>query len=133
MGCKNLIRHSNALAQAIAAVLGMTAMTPALAQAAQFDVPEQDAVTAIPEFARQAHLQIIAPADELKGIKTHMVHGSIDARAALRQLLDGTGITIASDDGHIISLRLGPSTASPPPAATSSDNDGPAAGQGSTE
>jgi iron complex outermembrane recepter protein len=128
-----LILHRNVLAQAIAAVLGMTAMTPVLAQAAQFDVPEQDAVTAIPEFARQAHLQIVAPADKLKGIKTHMVHGSIDARAALRQLLDGTGITIASDDGHIISLRLGPSTASPPPAATSSGNDGPGAGQGATD
>jgi outer membrane receptor protein involved in Fe transport len=132
MGCKNLIRQPHTLAQAIAAILGMTAMTPALAQAAQFDVPEQDAVTAIPEFARQAHLQIIAPADKLKGIKTHTVHGSIDARAALRQLLDGTGITIASDDGHIISLRLGQSASTPPPA-TSSDNDGPAAGQRSAE
>jgi iron complex outermembrane receptor protein len=123
MGCTNSIRRGNKLAEAIALVLGLTAMTPGLAQTAQFDVPEQDAVTAIPEFARQANLQIIAPADKLRGIKTHTVHGTIDARVALKQLLEGTGIAVASDDGHIVSLRLGKTPAGTAPPSTSADGD----------
>jgi iron complex outermembrane recepter protein len=132
MGCTNSIRRRHKLAEAIAVVLGLTAMTPVLAQTAQFDVPEQDAVTAIPEFARQANLQIIAPADKLRGIKTHTVHGAIDARVALRQLLEGTGITIASDDGHIVSLRLTRTPAGTAPPSTSS-SDGGEGGQRSGE
>src|ERR1700677_2529819 len=127
MGCTNSIRRSNKLAQAIAVALGLAVITPANAETAQFDVPEQDAITAIPEFARQANLQIIAPAEKLKGIKTHTVHGTLDTRAALKQLLDGTGITIASDDGHIVSLKLGKPPVDPP-ASTSSGADGPIAG-----
>jgi outer membrane receptor protein involved in Fe transport len=129
MGCKNSMRRGSVLSQAIAVVLGLSAATSVPAQSAQFDVPAQDAVTAIPEFARQANLQIIAPADKLRGIKTHTVHGTIDARSALRQLLEGTGITVASDDGHIISLRL----SQPPPSPTPPDSEGPSAGQGPGE
>ncbi|MGH9564326.1 MAG: hypothetical protein ACRD3S_22965, partial [Terracidiphilus sp.] len=71
MGCTKSIRRGSVVSHAIGVVLGLSAATSVLAQSAQFDVPEQDAVTAIPEFARQANLQIIAPADKLRGIKTH--------------------------------------------------------------
>jgi iron complex outermembrane recepter protein len=94
------------LAQAITLALGLTAVTTAMSQTIAFDVPGQEAATAIPEFARQAGLQIIAPADKLKGVKTHSLHGAIDTRAALKLLLEGTGLTVASDDGHTISLRF---------------------------
>jgi iron complex outermembrane recepter protein len=93
------------LSQAIAMALGVASLGTALAQSISFDVPGEDAATSIPEFARQANLQIIAPADKLAGIKTHMLHGAMDVRAALKQLLEGTGLVIASDDGHTISLR----------------------------
>src|SRR5258708_1459579 len=99
-------RHRHNLSQAIALALGVAGLGTALAQTASFNVPGQDAATAIPEFARQANLQIIAPADKLVGIKTHTIHGAMDARVALKQLLLGTGLTIASDDGRTISLRL---------------------------
>ena len=94
------------LTQAIALALGLTAMTTAMSQTIAFDVPEQEAATSIPEFARQAGLQIIAPADKLRGVKTQSLHGAIDARAALKLLLVGTGLIVASDDGHTISLRF---------------------------
>src|SRR3984893_4241976 len=94
------------LSQAITLALGLTALTTALAQTIAFNVPGQEAATAIPEFARQAGLQIIAPADKLKGIKTHSLSGAIDTRAALKLLLEGTGLIVASDDGHTISLRF---------------------------
>src|ERR1700678_435492 len=96
------------------------------AQTVSFDLPAQDAATAIPEFARQAGLQIIAPVDSLQGIKTPRVIGTMDAHEALRRLLEGTGLVVASDDGHTISLRI-PSTsatrtAPSPDEVTSSTN-----------
>src|SRR5712672_228735 len=96
------------------------------AQERKFDVPASDAVHAIPEFARQAGLQIVAPADGLEGVSTPPIKGSLDVRAALKRLLIGTGLEIASDDGTIITLRrvskkLGTTGATAdvwPPAAT---------------
>lgn len=107
MGCSHA-RGRETLARAISLVLGLSLGARAPAQTVGFNVPEEDALSAIPEFARQAHLQIVAPADQLKGIKTHAVHGTIEVHAALEQLLRGTGIVVASDDGHIISLHVAP-------------------------
>ncbi len=93
------------LSQAITLALGAAALSTSLAQTVSFNVPEQAAATAIPEFARQAGLQIIAPANKLVGVKTHAVNGAMDVHAALKQLLEGTGLTVVSDDGRTISLR----------------------------
>src|SRR6267378_4010559 len=106
MGRMTAGRGRTRLSQAIAAALGLSAMTTVLSQTVSFNVPEQDAASAIPEFARQAQLQILAPADKLTGIKTHTISGALDVRAALKQMLEGTGLVIASDDGHTISLRF---------------------------
>jgi outer membrane receptor for ferric coprogen and ferric-rhodotorulic acid len=81
-------------------------MTSALSQTTAFNILGQDASTAILEFARQARLQIIAPADRLIGIRTHSVSGVMDSRSALKLLLEGTGLIVSSDDGHTISLRF---------------------------
>lgn len=97
-------------------------MTPVLSQIVSFNVPEQDAASAIPEFARQAQLQILAPADKLFGVKTHTISGALDARAALKKMLEGTGLVIASDDGHTISLRF--SGASEKTTAPTTQSDG---------
>lgn len=88
----------------VAAALWLSA-TAAWAQQRTFDVPAQDAATAIPEFARQAGLQIVAPVGHLKSVRTPAVKGSLDAREALKLLLRGTGLEIATDDGRVISLR----------------------------
>jgi iron complex outermembrane receptor protein len=77
----------------------------AWAQERQFDLTSMDAVHGIPEFARQAGIQIVAPADDLGGIKTPAIHGNLDVRVALRKLLVGTDLEIASDDGAVITLR----------------------------
>ena len=102
-------------------------MTPALSQTVSFNVPEQDAASAIPEFARQAQLQILAPADKLVGVKTHAISGALDARAALKKMLEGTGLVIASDDGHTISLRF--SGASEKSTAPTTQSDGGPSGR----
>src|SRR5687767_5650118 len=97
-------RYKNVLlASAIAAAL---ACPPhALAQQYRFEVPAQPAVTAIPELARQAQVQIIAPAGSLESIDTPAIEGDMDAREALRLLLAGTGLTIKSDAGNVILLE----------------------------
>jgi TonB-dependent receptor len=78
---------------------------PARAQVRSFDVPAAPAVKAIPEFARQAQIQIIAAARDLAGVRTPAIKGSMDARAALRRLIAGTPLEIAGDDGQVITLR----------------------------
>ena len=87
-------------------ILAAVALTQsAWAQQMNFDVPAIEAIKAIPEFARQAGIQIVAPADQLKGITTPAIKGAMDTRAALRKLLIGTGLEIASDDGAVITLK----------------------------
>ncbi len=76
-----------------------------MAQLRQFDVPAQPAVTAIPELARQAGLQIIAPAGTLQGVQVPAISGQMDARAALRRLLESTHLEVESDQGNVITLR----------------------------
>jgi iron complex outermembrane receptor protein len=88
-----------------ALVLAICSAAPAFAQARVFDVPAQDAVRAIPELARQAHLQIVASARDLTGVRTAAIKGTMDARDALRRLIAGTPLRIISDDGQIVTLR----------------------------
>jgi outer membrane receptor protein involved in Fe transport len=75
-------------------------------QVHNFDIPAEAAVLAIPEFARQADLQIIAPAEKLAGLSTAALKGALDSRTALGKLLAGTPLEIASDDGTIIVLKV---------------------------
>lgn len=92
-------------ASAAAFVLAASFSAPALAQTRTFEIAPQEAVRAIPEFARQAGVQIIAPADRLRGVQLPALTGDYDVRQALRRLLAGTSLEIASDNGQIITLR----------------------------
>jgi iron complex outermembrane receptor protein len=99
MFSRNVILSSTAL------VASFVVMAPAQAQVRSFDVPAEPAVKAIPEFARQAQVQVIASARDLAGVRTPALKGSMDVRAALRRLIAGTPLEIASDDGQVITLR----------------------------
>src|SRR5580704_12481993 len=96
------------------AVFSAGVATTALAQVRHFVVPAEEAAKSIPEFARQAGVQITAPVSQLHGVKTPAILGDLDLRAALQQLLNATGLEIASDDGMTIVLRK-QSAADPPP------------------
>ncbi len=106
----------------------LVAAADAYAQQKVFNLPSADAVNTIPEFARQAGLQIIAPADQLKGVKTPAIKGQQDARAALRLLLEGTGLTIAADNGAVITLRLGNKPTAPRDASLTTEDKVPVHG-----
>lgn len=99
MVSRNVILSTTALVAVLAAV------TPARAQVRSFDIPSAPAVKAIPEFARQAQIQVIASARDLASVRTPAIKGSMDVRAALRRLIAGTPLEIASDDGQVITLR----------------------------
>ena len=94
----------SSVAAAVACVC-VVAAASAQAQTRTFDVPADAAVRSIPQFSRQAGLQIMAPADGLSGVVTPAIRGERDVRAALRELLAGTGLVIASDAGNVIVLQ----------------------------
>lgn len=108
-----------------ALILVLAAMAPqAFAQQRDFDVPAGDAATALPEFARQAGIQIVAPGEKLVGVHTPELRGRMDIGAALRRLIAATHLEVASDDGRTITLRQAaqPATSAPlrqPDGATS--------------
>src|SRR5689334_17872350 len=85
--------------------------TPALAEQRNIDIPSEEAAKSIPEFARQENIQIIAPVSQLHGINTPAVSGRMELEAALRALLVGTGLEVASNDGTTIVLRQADSAA----------------------
>ncbi|WP_428334615.1 TonB-dependent receptor domain-containing protein [Novosphingobium sp.] len=101
------------LCAALAVIAGATPAlaTPAIAQVRSFDLAPGDAIDVIPAFARQSGLQIVAPAGNLRGVRTPAIVGQFDARTALRRLIRNTGLTIGSDNGAVITLKTLPRTA----------------------
>lgn len=101
-----------------AACVALLAATDLWAQTRSFDVPPDAAMRSIPLFARQAGVQIVAPADGLGVVNTQAIRGDRDVRVALRELLAGTGLVIASDSGGVIVLQratpAAPAAAEPP-------------------
>jgi iron complex outermembrane receptor protein len=85
----------------------IAALTPATASAQPriINIPSEEAAKSIPEFARQENIQIVAPVGQLHGIKTQAVTGNMELKDALSNLLVGTGLEVASDDGATIVLR----------------------------
>src|SRR5579885_1736120 len=78
--------------------------TSAYAQTYTFDIPSEAAIKAIPEFARQERIKILAPAEGLDSVNTPAVKGVFEVHAALSTLLKGTGVSVGSDDGHTVIL-----------------------------
>ncbi|MDB5740320.1 MAG: hypothetical protein JWP16_1360 [Alphaproteobacteria bacterium] len=78
----------------------------ARAQPRPFDIPAEDAGRSIPELARQAGIQIIAPGQALHGMVTPAIKGQFEVQDALAQMLSGSKLSVASDDGHTIILAV---------------------------
>src|SRR4051795_1422767 len=82
-----------------AAVVAVATASPAQAQSRSFNVPPEAASRGIPEFAKQAGVQILASGNVVAGRKTNAVHGSYTVEEGLRILLQGTGLATARADG----------------------------------
>jgi iron complex outermembrane receptor protein len=103
---RNVFRSGLLLTCATAGVVA--AAEPAAAQDRRFDVPAQPAATAIPAFARQAGLQILAPEAAVKELRTQAVVGVYSTDAGLALLLQGTGLRVASRNGRTLILVASP-------------------------
>src|SRR5882762_5527240 len=108
-----LVPLRRAVSASVALILA-SAATSVLAQTQTFNLQSQPAVNAIPMFARQAGIQIVAPAGKHDGINTQAIHGEMDRRQALARLLEGTPLVVSSDDGKVVILQL---AETPKPAA----------------
>ncbi|PZQ65871.1 MAG: hypothetical protein DI570_00175 [Phenylobacterium zucineum] len=105
------------------ALLALATPHAAFAQARAFDIPRQEAATAIAVFGLQAGLRITAPVSGLRGVQTRAIRGRMDTRAALGLLLADTDLIVARDDGHtiVLQVRREAAPATPPPTADISE------------
>lgn len=91
-------------AVSVALLMMLTPASQVLAQERNFDLPADDLAVTLPEYARQAGMQIVAAADLVEGASTRSIKGVMDARVALQSLLAGSGLSVAFDDGGTIVL-----------------------------
>jgi outer membrane receptor protein involved in Fe transport len=91
-----------------AAIATLVLAAQAHAQQRAFDLPEQEATKSIPEFARQAGIQISAPSEQLKGMRTPAIRGELTTDEALDRLLEGTGLIYRYLDRHTIAIQSKP-------------------------
>ncbi|MBR0346476.1 MAG: STN domain-containing protein, partial [Rudaea sp.] len=96
------------LTRAIRACLLTTLLLPAtaaLARDVEFDLQGGTIEEVLPEFARQAGVQIVAPGTPSRnGAKLARFKGSMDPHAMLERLLAGSGLAVIADDGRTITL-----------------------------
>jgi iron complex outermembrane receptor protein len=83
------------------------ASTPAAAQQQMrdFNIPAGDLGTALNAFARQASQQIMFSTSLVSGKRSAGLAGRYEPRGALKTLLDGSGLEVASDTGAVVTLR----------------------------
>lgn len=74
---------------------------PAFAQNAapkNFNVPAGEAAAALKTFSQQAGVEVLFPTDAAQGVRTNAVSGSLTPRAALEQMVAGTGFEVVQDE-----------------------------------
>jgi len=91
---------------AFVCLLAIAGIQSAQAQVKDFNVPAQSATTGIPEFARQAGIQILVSEKLVRGKQTGIVTGSHSVEEALVILLKGTGLVATSKDGATYTVAV---------------------------
>lgn len=76
-----------------------------LGQSAHFDIASQPLPAALHVFAIQAQMQLLYEHTAVAGVIGDAVSGDIDKRAALEQLLRGTGLEIIYTSDHAATIR----------------------------
>jgi iron complex outermembrane receptor protein len=97
----------NALLASAAMGCALLAATPSLAQARTFDIPADSASDAIRALARQSGLQVLAPVEDVRGIRTPALRGQYEPLDAVHRLIDGTGLQVVQTGPNTITIRRG--------------------------
>lgn len=90
-----------------AAMVAISLSVPLHAQdhTQDFNVQRQDASSGIREFAQQAGIQVIVSGDDAQDRIVNGVSGALPPRAALDQLIAGTGLAVRSFDNNVVILE----------------------------
>ncbi len=71
-----------------------------------FKIPEGEFSQTVIEFYKQAQVEILyASLGSVKGLKTHAVHGELEASVALEKMLEGTGISFEFESERSVLLK----------------------------
>ena len=91
-----------------------------VSSASHLDIPAGDLTSALELLARQAHVEFIYSAEDLRGLHTRGVNGDLTAEAALRKLIEGTGLTMSVHSSGAILIARKPLVDHPPGPPSSS-------------
>ncbi|MGA9797075.1 MAG: TonB-dependent receptor [Rhizomicrobium sp.] len=123
-GTQAIVGNFRARWLATAAVAAMLMGGQALAQEMRsMSIPAEDAGAAIQDFTKQSGLQVFAPAEDLRGIRTNAVQGSLSPLEAAHRLVAGTGLEIVQTGDNAITIRR-PTTQISAPSADEAANGG---------
>src|SRR5690606_17277591 len=75
------------------------------AEARPFDIPQQDAATALQAFAMQSGRQVLFPYEAAKGKKAPAIQGDYSDEEVVALLARSAGLRVTSDDGKTVTLR----------------------------
>lgn len=75
-----------------------------MAATGSFDIAAQPLGEALIAFSKQARVQIVYPAAEIRNLTSPAVHGSMTRQEALDRLIAGSGLRIVGDDGQVVAL-----------------------------
>lgn len=98
--------YAPTVSRRLTATLLALAMQSALAQTHRFDLPAQPLDQALSQFARQAGLQLAAAPELLRGLRGQQLQGTLDVKAALVELLRGSGLQGRVSDGLLTIERV---------------------------
>lgn len=89
----------------VAVLAGLSMSALALADTARaINVPAGDLVAALESLAKQADIQLVYQAEQLRGIHTDGVNGTYEPKQAVSLLLKGTQLTIRTDEATGVML-----------------------------
>jgi iron complex outermembrane receptor protein len=89
----------------LAAACLLTASLAVAQEKLNFDIPSQDASTAIQTWAVQSGLQVFAADELLRGVRTNTIHGEYSALQALQMLVAGTGLEVVWTGEKTVTIR----------------------------
>ena len=121
-----------AVVRALACASGLALAVPptALATPARFDIAAQPLPKALKTFAELAKMQLLYRYDVVSRAVAHPVHGRLEARTALNELLLGTGLTAVYSGRHTATIRTSLALRKDPPGKNSGTSVGRAAESG---
>ncbi|HEY0940444.1 MAG TPA: TonB-dependent receptor [Steroidobacter sp.] len=106
--CRQRKVKSALLALACSVVLASNAMADA---PKAVDVPAGDLIEAIELLVRQSGVEVVYRPEQLKGLQTSGVHGTLTAADAITKLLEGTALALRADDSGV--LLITPASSNP--------------------